>query len=126
MNYFIHSEMKEKLENFFRDYPNKFTLMQDAKMLELLSINLIYMFCFHEKYNQLTKKLYNISLLTHQTYLLTGEFIISKSLYGNILQNKSYISLKEKLKLRIRNEDPKLFLRRNNTNLFNTIKESIE
>ena len=126
MNFFIHSEMKERFESFFREYQDKYSLMIDALLLELLSINLIYLFCFHEKYNQLSKKLYNISLLSHQTFLLTGEFIISKSLFGNNLQNKTYISLKEKLNTRFRNEDPKLFLRRNNTNLFNSIKESIK
>ena len=87
---------------------------------------MIYKFCYDDKYYFHAKNLYNLACQSHLSMILTTLIISSNLSKVNLKNNKFYNIILEKLKTKVKQEDPKIMIRSCNTNLFNLIKNLLE
>ena len=111
---------------FFQENDRKYSLINDGKILEILSINIIYKFCFEENYYFNVKNIYNLACQAYQIMLLTCQFISLNPPSGKILTSKLNKIITEKLKSNQKFEESKDFIRNSISNLFNSIKNLLQ
>ena len=100
--------------------------MRDSNILESLAIMIIYEISFDEKFNSFAKNLYNLFCYIYQNFLLVCGYYTNKFSTGNILLNKLKSIINEKLNMNLKKGENKILIRKNNNNVFNSIRDIIE
>lgn len=100
--------------------------MKDASILETLGIFVIYGISFDEKFSNFSKTLYNLSSLIYQNFLLCCKYYLDKITNGNYIINRTKNLVNDKLEMKIKEEETKTYIRKNNNNIFNSIRDILE
>src|SRR5690606_16071354 len=103
----------------------KHSLVNDANILEIIGIMLIYRMCDLKNYYYLTKNLFNLSCGLYQSFLLTCKDLTTNFLNNNFM-NKILKIVDDKVDVKNKKEDTKVLLRKINNENFNMIKEIIK
>jgi len=123
-NYSNFCELKDKFDMYFNT--NKDLIFKDANKLEILSIILIYEICFDKNFSSLSKMLYNLMISLYQNFLLVSDSFCCKMGNGTPQFQKLVSIIKEKLNLNLKTGELSNLIRKNNTNIFNCIRELVE
>jgi hypothetical protein len=101
-------------------------LLKDATILETVGIFIIYGISFDDKFSCYAKALFNLCCLIYQNFLLCCKYYFDKITMGNHIINRMKNLVDKKLEIKIKDGETKTYIRKNNNNIFNSIRDILE